>query len=463
MNTTMPNITNVPSRTEPDPSTGLPPESRLTDDSAGIAKIAVIGAGYVGLTTAACLAHLGYLVAAADIDEERVEVMNSGHSPILEEGLAAFIQEGIENGRLSFTTDASSAATGADFVFLCVPTPQGADGSADLSILSVASAEVAPHLKEGAIVVNKSTVPIGTARSVMASLGRLDIAVVSNPEFLREGHAVEDWMHPERIVIGSDDQSAAEWLSRLYAPLNAPVLVTDPVSSETIKYACNAFLATKVSFVNAIARLCDAVGADAVDVIQGMAYDRRIGSDHLAPGPGWGGSCFPKDSNALIQVAEAHGFDFALLKEVIASNESQFDYVADRVGVAAGGSLEGAMVAVWGLTFKAGTDDLRDSPALAVVRRLRERGAYVKAFDPTMPNSADRHLSGLRIENCGDPYTACEGAEALVVLTEWPEFRDADFAKVASLLAKPNVIDSRNLLNPEPLRRAGLTYRGMGR
>jgi UDPglucose 6-dehydrogenase len=406
---------------------------------------------------------LGHDVHAVDIDEERVELMSSGRSPILEEGLAAFMQEGIEGARLRFTTDAASAISTADFVFLCVPTPQGADGAADLTILKRASAQVACHLKQGAVVVNKSTVPIGTARDVMASLGRPGTAVVSNPEFLREGHAVHDWMNPDRIVIGSDDRCAAERLARLYEPLGAPVLITDPASSETIKYASNAFLATKVSFVNAVARLCDAVGADAVDVIHGMAYDRRIGADHLTPGPGWGGSCFPKDTNALIQIADAHGFDFTLLKEVIAANESQFNFVANQVEAAVGGSLEGATVAAWGLTFKAGTDDLRDSPALAVLRGLRERGTYLKAFDPTVPIPTDRHFEGLDIEHCNDPYTTCEGTEALVVLTEWPEFREADFAKVASLMTKPHVVDTRNILDPIVVRRAGLTYCGMGR
>ena len=302
-----------------------------------MARVTVVGAGYVGLTTAACIAHLGHDVDAVDVDEGRVALMNSGLSPILEEGLAGFMQEGLERGTLRFTTDAASAASVADFVFLCVPTPQGADGSADLSILELVAAEIAPHLKQGAVVVNKSTVPIGTARSIMASLGRSDAAVVSNPEFLREGHAVHDWMHPDRIVIGSDDLGAAERLGQLYEPLGAPLLITDPASSETIKYACNAFLATKVSFVNAIAQLCDAVGADAVDVIRGMAFDRRIGRDHLAPGPGWGGSCFPKDTHALIHMAEAQGFNFTLLKEVIAANENQFEFVASRVERAAGG------------------------------------------------------------------------------------------------------------------------------
>jgi UDPglucose 6-dehydrogenase len=426
-------------------------------------KIAVVGAGYVGLTTAACLSHLGYRVDAVDIDPERVERMSAGESPILEEGLAGLIREGLASGRLSFTTDAASAASGADFVFLCVPTPQGADGAADLSFVKQASAQVARHLKRGAVVVNKSTVPVGTAGAVMVALGRPDTVVVSNPEFLREGNAVQDWLHPDRIIIGSDDRDAAERLARLYEPLGAPCLITDPASSETVKYACNAFLAAKVSFINAIALLCSAVGADAADVIRGMSFDRRIGADHLAPGPGWGGSCFPKDTNALIRIAADHGYDFALLKEVVAANEQQFDWVVDQVEMAAGGRLDGESVAAWGLTFKAGTDDLRDSPALAVLRRLRERGATLKAFDPTLPDLSDPHFSGLDLELCDDPYTACQGASVLVVLTEWAEFRDLDLTKVASVMTTPEIVDTRNVLEPEEVRAAGISYRGMGR
>ena len=427
-------------------------------------KITVMGAGYVGLTTAACLSHLGYRGRRSRYRRRPGwNCLNEGVSPILEEGLAALIQEGLEAERLTFTTDAGSAARGADFVFLCVPTPQGADGAADLSFVKQASAQIAPYLKTGAVVINKSTVPVGTASAVMAALGRPDTAVVSNPEFLREGHAVHDWLNPDRIVIGSDDRSAAQKVAQLYEPLNRPFVITDPASSETIKYACNAFLAAKVSFVNAIAQLCGAVGADALDVIRGMSYDQRIGADHLAPGPGWGGSCFPKDTHALLNIAESHGYDFALLKEVVAANERQFDSVADRVQKAAGGSLQGTTVGAWGLTFKAGTDDLRDSPALAVLHRLHERGACLKAFDPSMPDPSDGHLAGLQMELCGDPYSACKRANAVVVLTEWPEFREIDLQKVASVMASPNIVDARNILEPDQVRAVGLTYCGIGR
>ena len=427
------------------------------------ATVAVIGVGYVGLTTAACLAHLGNRVHAVDVDEAKVQRMSRGVSPILEEGLEDLMREGIDSGRLTFTTDAGAAAAGADFVFLCVPTPQGADGAADLRFVEQASAQIAPHLKPGAIVVTKSTVPVGSAGKVVAALGRPDTSVVSNPEFLREGTAVHDWLHPDRVVIGSEDRAAGERLAALYEPLGAPVIITDPASSETIKYACNAFLAAKVSFVNAIANLCAAVGADAVDVIRGMSYDRRIGADHLSPGPGWGGSCFPKDTSALIRVAEEHGYDFALLREVVAANEAQFDFVADQIQAAAGGRLDGNVVAVWGLTFKAGTDDLRESPAVSVLRRLLARGARVRAFDPTRPDPANGFLRDLNLELVDDPYRCCEGASAVAVLTEWPEFRAYDLARAAAAMAHPAVVDTRNIFQPAEARAAGMTYTGMGR
>jgi UDPglucose 6-dehydrogenase len=427
------------------------------------ATVAVIGAGYVGLTTAACLAHLGYKVVAVDVDADKVDRMQRGEPPIFEEGLTALMAEGIGSGLLSFTTDFAEATSEAGFVFLCVPTPQGADGAADLRFVEQAAVQIAPHLQSGAVVVTKSTVPVGSVGVVVNALSRPDTAVVSNPEFLREGSAVHDCLNPDRVVIGSDDRSAAERLAALYAPLGAPVLITDPASSETIKYACNAFLAAKVSFVNAIANLCSAVGADAVDVIRGMSYDRRIGADHLAPGPGWGGSCFPKDTSALIRMAEDHGFDFALLRAAVAANEEQFGRVADQVEQAAGGSLEGSTVAAWGLTFKAGTSDLRESPALAVVARLVARGASVRAYDPTVPDPGDERLAGLDVEIAEDPYDACVGASALVVLTEWPEFTDLDLTKVASVMYRPAVVDTRNMLDPSRARRAGCAYTGMGR
>lgn len=425
--------------------------------------IAVIGVGYVGLTTAACLSHLGNRVTAVDVDAAKVERMRRGESPILEKGLEDLMKEGIEAGRLSFTTDVAAAVQGAEFVFLCVPTPQGADGSADLRFVEQAAGQIAPHLQPAAVVVTKSTVPVGSAGKVVAALGRPDTHVVSNPEFLREGDAVLDWLEPDRVVIGAEERTAGERLAALYEPLGAPIVITDPASSETIKYACNAFLAAKVSFVNAVANLCAAVGADSADVIKGMSYDRRIGADHLAPGPGWGGSCFPKDTAALVYIAEEHGYDFALLRSVIGANLAQFDHVADQVEAAAGGRLAGKTVAAWGLTFKAGTDDLRDSPAVEVLTRVAARGAKIRGFDPTQPDPSNGHLTGLDIQIVADPVEAARGADALVVLTEWPEFRSYDLAAAAGAMANPAIVDTRNIYEPAEAKSCGLAYTGMGR
>jgi UDPglucose 6-dehydrogenase len=430
-----------------------------------MSRVAVIGTGYVGLTTGACLAHLGHHVVCADIDTAKIEMLQSGRIPIYEQGLQALVVEGLAAQRLRFVVGAAQAVADAqaEFVFLCVQTPQRLDGAADLNYVEQASRDIAPVLATGAVVITKSTVPVGSARVVERALGRADVAVVSNPEFLREGQAVHDCLHPDRVVIGCDDQAAAAKVAAIYQGLNAPVMVTDPATAETIKYACNAFLATKVSFVNAIANLCQAVGADVRDVVLGMGYDKRIGFEFLKPGPGWGGSCFPKDSRALVRMAQDAGYDFELLKGVIAVNDQQFRLLADRIAELAGGSLDGAVVAVWGLTFKAGTDDLRDSPAISVVERLVHRGATVKAFDPTVAGSLPTRLGHLAIEVCADPYAACAGAAVLAVLTEWDEFRWLDFEKVAEAMATPTILDARNLLDPASVRRRGFRYLGMGR
>jgi UDPglucose 6-dehydrogenase len=428
-----------------------------------MSRVAVIGTGYVGLTTGACLAHLGHDVVCADVDAAKIERLRTGDIPIFEAGLQDLVRRGLQEGRLSFVVGASAAVTDAEFVFLCVQTPQGSDGSADLSFVETASREIGPLLASEAVVITKSTVPVGSAGIVERALSRGDVIVVSNPEFLREGQAVHDCLHPDRIVIGCDDQVGAIKVGGLYAGIAAPLIVTDPATAETIKYACNAFLATKISFINAIANLCDAVGADVRDVVLGMGYDKRIGFDFLRPGPGWGGSCFPKDSRALIRIAEDHGYNFDLLKGVIAVNDEQFDQVVARIHRLAGRPVEDATIAVWGLTFKAGTDDLRDSPAIAILRRLVDRGASVQAFDPTVTDGLPQHLADPSIEVFADPYSACAGADVLVVLTEWDEFRWLDFAKVAELLRQPAIVDARNLLDPTALKRRGFRYEGIGR
>jgi UDPglucose 6-dehydrogenase len=424
-------------------------------------RIAVIGTGYVGLTTGAYLAHLGHEVVCADIVAEKVERLNRGDVPILEAGLDELVHEGLAAGRLSFVHGSADAVEGAEFVFLCVQTPQGDDGSADLTYIREAAKSIGPVLEPETIVINKSTVPVGSTRVVEEALGRDDLFVVSNPEFLREGSAVHDCLNPDRIVIGADDQAAGMRVAALFESLKAPLVITDPASAETIKYASNAFLATKVSFVNALANVCEAVGADVREVVLGMGYDKRIGFEFLKPGPGWGGSCFPKDTRAMVHIAEDHGYDFNLLRGVIAVNDEQYERMVTKVERAVGGSLEGATVAVWGLTFKARTDDLRDSPAIAVIRRLVDRGATVRAYDPGVRGRTSEELEGIDVVD--DPYSVCEGADVLVVLTEWDEFRWLDFAKVAGLMKKARLVDTRNLLEPATVRRRGFEYDGLGR
>jgi UDPglucose 6-dehydrogenase len=422
-----------------------------------MSRIAVIGTGYVGLTTGACFAHIGHDVICADIDAEKVAALQRGEIPILEAGLDNLVREGIQDGRLRFVVGAKVAAKDCEFAYLCVPTPQGADGSADLSYIESAAAEIGPVLPSEAIVVNKSTVPVGSTRVVERALGRDDISVVSNPEFLREGSAIHDFLNPDRIVIGADDQAAAVRVSSLYLGITAPVIVTDPASAETIKYAANAFLATKISFINAVAAVCEAVGADIKDVALGMGYDTRIGHEFLKPGPGWGGSCFPKDTRAMVNIAEKAGYDFHLLKGVVAVNDEQLRRVAEKIVAAAGGSVDGKRIGVWGLTFKARTDDLRESPSLSIIGHLVARGAIVRGYDPSGPGPIEG------IEVVDDPYAAVEGAEVLAVLTEWDELRWLDVDKVGSLMAAKQVVDARNLLDRAALLRRGFVYHGIGR
>lgn len=424
-------------------------------------KIAIIGTGYVGLTTGACLSHLGHTVVCADVVPEKVESLSRGEVPILEAGLDDLVHAGIAGGRLSFVLGAQNAVADAEFVFLCLPTPQGADGAADLSYIKAAAADIGPFLQPETVVINKSTVPVGSAGEVQKKLKRDDVHVVSNPEFLREGTAVDDFLHPDRVVIGSNDQAAAERVAGLYANLDAEVLITDPASAETIKYASNAFLATKISFVNAMAAVCEEVGADVSDVVKGMGLDQRIGNRFLVPGPGWGGSCFPKDSHALVRIAENSGYQFGLLRQVIAVNEEQFGRVANKITRFAGGSVEGKTIAVWGLTFKAATDDLRDSPSLNIIHRLIEVGATVRAYDPAVEDGSDPRLAGIEVVT--DPYEATAGADVLAVLTEWPDFKDLSFEKVGELIGTKAVVDARNLLDREAVKALGFAYDGIGR
>ncbi|MFZ8822242.1 MAG: UDP-glucose dehydrogenase family protein [Ilumatobacteraceae bacterium] len=428
--------------------------------------IGVVGVGYVGLTTGACLAHIGHNVVCGDVDAEKIDRLRNGEIPIVEEGLTEIVSEGISTGRLEFVVGATEVAERSDIVFLCVPTPQHDDGSADLSFIEAASAEIGPVLRKGAIVVNKSTVPVGTTVVVDEVIQRSDITVVSHPEFLREGTAVNDFLHPDRVVVGADDRSAAEKVAALYESIDTQVIITDAASAETIKYAANGFLAMKISFVNAVAAMCEAVGADVVDVVEGIGSDRRIGREFLRPGPGWGGSCFPKDSHALVHVAASHGYDFSMMRSVIAVNDEQRERMVRKVQHAAGtNDLNGMTISVLGLTFKAGTDDLRDSPSLAVINRLRELGATVKAYDPTTTGMLSQiqqsFLSGISVQQSIDE--AMSEGDVLVILTEWPEFTSLDLERAKVLLSGSAIVDTRNLLNPQTVRAAGLTYDGVGR
>ena len=420
----------------------------------------MIGTGYVGLSTGACFAHLGHDVICLDIDEAKVKALSEGTIPIVEDGLEDLVQAGLANGNIWFTTSIGEAVTDAEVVFLCLPTPQGDDGSADLSYVEQATRDISATLKQGAVLVNKSTVPVGTAARVAKIIGRTDISVVSNPEFLRQGTAVHDFLHPSRVVIGSDSESAMDVVARLYQGVDAPILKMKTASAEALKYAANAFLATKLTFINAMADICEAVGADIFDVANGIGLDPRIGKDMLRAGPGWGGSCFPKDTRALVSIASNGGYDFALLRGVIETNDQHYARIAEKVISECGGSVKGLSIAAWGLTFKANTDDLRDSPAIKILKMLREAGAEIQAYDPTAKKMYEAypwiavHSSALE---------ACQDADALVLLTEWDEFSSVNPKEVAERLRESRVVDSRNILNKENWINAGFIYRGVGR
>lgn len=439
---------------------GLGPSEKGPDYAFGVASISVIGTGYVGLSSGACLALLGHSVVCADIDERKVAMLSEGRVPIVEAGLEEAVAEGLSNGKLSFTVDVEAAVAGSDIVFLCLPTPRNDDGSADLSyVLGVAGA-VRDALRPNAVVVNKSTVPVGTARVVKDVIGRDDVSVVSNPEFLRQGTAVHDFLHPSRVVVGSDDPVALEKVADLYSAIDAPLLRMNAASAEALKYAANSFLATKLTFVNAIADICEVVGADIFDVVEGLGMDPRIGQDFLKPGPGWGGSCFPKDTRALVQIAADHGYDFALLRGVIETNDQQYARIAEKVVEMCGGSVEGRTVAVWGLTFKANTDDLRDSPSIAILTMLHDRGAIIRGYDPTARRPYESYPW---ITVCASPLEACDGADVLAVLTEWAEFSLISPSDVASRLVEKRVVDGRNVLDRENWLSEGFKYLGVGR
>ena len=419
--------------------------------------IAIIGAGYVGLVTGAGLAELGNTVRLGEANADRVAMLEAGDVPIYEEGLPELLSRARDRGAISFHSSNSEAVNGARLVFLCLPTPEGPDGRADLSFIHTVVDELADEVGEGSIFVVKSTVPPGTVaglRKRLADRGS-QARVVSHPEFLREGKAVDDFLNPDRVVVGAYENDVAEVVASLYGDLDTEVVVTDPTSAEMIKYASNAYLAARLTFVNTLANVCEAVGADVLDVIHGIGLDHRIGPHFLKPGPGYGGSCFPKDTAALIAVAEDAGYEFDLLKAVIEADHEQRRRIAERVRQAAGGGLRGRRVAMWGVAFKAGTDDVRESPALRIARLLLDDGAEVVAYDPEA-NSAE-------LEQAPDPISAVAGADVLLVATEWPEFVSVDMKQVADAMKGYRVVDARNLLDPAAVRAAGLDYWGLGR
>jgi UDPglucose 6-dehydrogenase len=420
-------------------------------------NIAVIGAGYVGLVTAAGLASLGHHVTLAEANAERVRRLEAGEVPIYESGLDELIHWARASRRLTFHNSNPEAVKGAELVFLCLPTPAGADGRADLSYVEAVVTELATSLETGGAFVVKSTVPPGTAQALQIRLHGLGSSspVVSHPEFLREGTAVHDFLHPDRIVIGADDPVLAKSVASLYDSLATEVVETDPTSAEMIKYASNSYLAARLTFANTLANLCEAVGADIVDVLEGVGLDHRIGPHFLKPGPGYGGSCFPKDTLALISLAEDAGYDFRLLKAVIEADEEQRRRVAEKVKAAAGGGLRGRRVAVWGVAFKAGTDDVRESPSSRIAALLQREGAQVTAYDPEARDPNLRHVDSA--------LEAVDGADVLLVATEWQEFARIDLEQVAARMRGHRVVDARNLLDPRQVRAAGLDYSGLGR
>jgi len=419
--------------------------------------VAIIGAGYVGLVTGAGLANLGHRVRIGEANAERVSQLEAGDVPIYEHGLPDLLSRATEREMLSFHSSNVEAVEGAELVFLCLPTPESEDGRADLSYVHAVIDELANEVGEEAVFVVKSTVPPGTAASLRKRLADLGSSarLVSHPEFLREGKAVEDFMMPDRIVVGAYDPADGELVASLYRSIDTPVVITDPTSSEMIKYANNAYLAARLTFANALANVCEAVGADVVDVIKGIGLDHRIGPHFLQPGPGYGGSCFPKDTAALIAVAADAGYDFQLLRAVIDADHEQRRRVAEKVRQAAGGGLHRRRIAMWGVAFKAGTDDVRESPALRVARILQADGAEVVAYDPEAWSD--------ELTMAADPIAAVADADVLLVATEWPEFATIDMALVASAMKGHRVVDARNLLDSTAVRAAGLDYWGLGR
>ncbi|HWJ58066.1 MAG TPA: UDP-glucose/GDP-mannose dehydrogenase family protein [Sphingomicrobium sp.] len=431
-------------------------------------RVAMIGTGYVGLVSGACFADFGHQVCCIDKDAGKIEALNGGRIPIWEPGLEALVSANAERGRLTFTTDLAAGVKGAQAVFIAVGTPaRRGDGHADLSFVFAAVRELARVIEPGTVVVTKSTVPVGTGDEIERILreeGVTDVSVASNPEFLREGAAIADFKHPDRIVVGAEDERGREALKEIYRPLflnRAPILFTARRTAELTKYAANAFLAVKISFINEIANLCEAVDADVQDVARGIGLDNRIGAKFLHAGPGYGGSCFPKDTLALLQTADAAGVDQQIVRTTVKVNDERKTSMADRVERAFGESLEGKRVAVLGLAFKPNTDDMRDAPSIPLIEGLKTRGASVAAFDPVAREQAEKLIDG--IEYAADAYAAANDADVLVIVTEWDEFRALDLGQLAGRMRGRSLVDLRNVYDRDEVCRAGLNYHGVGR
>ena len=438
-------------------------------------KVTVVGTGYVGLVTGACLAQVGNQVLCVDVDADKVARLRAGEVPIHEPDLPAIVQEGIASGRLCFTTDIAEGVTHGDFLFIAVGTPPDEDGSADLRHVLAVAGDIGRHLQRPVTVINKSTVPVGTAQKVRTRIAlalqeraaNIAFDVVANPEFLKEGAAVTDFMKPDRIIIGTDNGAAAERMRALYAPFNRNhdrLIVMDPPSAELTKYAANVMLATKISLMNELAGLAEGMGADIEQVRRGIGADPRIGHAFIYPGCGYGGSCFPKDVRALEYSARQYDFDAPLLAAVEKVNNRQKGLLEQKVVRALGEDLTGKTIAVWGLAFKPNTDDMREAPSRILMEALWRRGAYVQAFDPVAMDEARRLYGEQRaLQLCLDPYAACEGADALVICTEWQQFRSPDFARMRSLLRQSLIVDGRNIYDPTTVRAEGFTYHAIGR
>ena len=430
--------------------------------------IAVIGTGYVGLVTGAGLADFGNDVVCCDIDERKIEALNSGRIPIYEPGLDTIVSRNVAEGRMRFTTDLPQAIRSCRAIFIAVGTPPKKDGSADLQYVEEVARTIARYMNGPKLVITKSTVPIGTGRmieTIIAESGTPHRAsIVSNPEFLREGSAIEDFMKPDRVVIGASDEEAIQLMKEIYAPLHSleiPFVVTNVESSELIKYAANGFLATKISFINEIAVLCETLGADVQDVARGIGLDSRIGPKFLQAGPGFGGSCFPKDTSAMADIARRNGYEFQIIESVLRVNDAIKERMVEKTIEALDGDPRGKTVAVLGLAFKPETDDMRDSPTIPLINGLQKRGAKIRAYDPQAVENARKIFDG--VTYCDDAYETADGADALVIATEWNEFRALKLERIRALLRAPVIVDLRNVYDPHRMKAEGFTYVCVGR